>query len=148
MNNLPFGFDKPEDSPGYLLWQTTMSWQRLIKKALEAYDISHPQFVIMATLLWFEAHHTDTTQILIVNWTKLDKMTVSAALKNLVAKGLVSREEHTIDTRAKTSILTNKGKRLLETLIPLVEKIDAEFFDKLSKTNQQSLMQLLRMLSS
>ena len=88
--NLPFGFDKPEDSPGFLLWQTTMVWQRQIKRALESYDISHPQFVIMATLMWFEAHHYDTTQILIVNWSKLDKMTVSKSLKKLVALGYVT----------------------------------------------------------
>ena len=74
--HLPFGFDRPEDSPGFLLWQTTMIWQRQIKRVLEAYDVSHAQFVIMATLMWFEAHNYDTTQISIVNWSKLDKMTV------------------------------------------------------------------------
>ena len=38
MTNSPFGFDAPEDSPGFLLWQTTISWQRMIKQALELYD--------------------------------------------------------------------------------------------------------------
>jgi MarR family transcriptional regulator, organic hydroperoxide resistance regulator len=50
MSNLPFGFDRPEDSHGFLLWQTTMIWQRQIKQALEPYNISHAQFVIMATV--------------------------------------------------------------------------------------------------
>lgn len=54
MSDIPFGFAKPEDSPGFLLWQTTIIWQRRIKKALESHDISHAQFVIMAILLWFE----------------------------------------------------------------------------------------------
>src|SRR5687768_10493839 len=101
MSNLPFGFDKPKDSPGFLLWQITMVWQRKIKKALESYDISHAQFVIMATLMWFEAHHYDTTQVLIVNWSKLDKMTVSKSLKKLVTLEYVNRLEHATDTRAK-----------------------------------------------
>lgn len=78
MSDLPFGFDQPQDSPGFLLWQTSVIWQRLIKKTLETYDISHAQFVIMALLLWFEAHHYNITQTLIVNWSKLDKMTVSS----------------------------------------------------------------------
>ena len=30
MSKAPFGFDKPEDSPGFVLWQTTTTWQRLI----------------------------------------------------------------------------------------------------------------------
>lgn len=63
MSDLPFGFDKPEDSPGFLLWQTTMIWQRQIKRSLEPYDISHAQFVIMATLMWFEAHRYNTNHL-------------------------------------------------------------------------------------
>lgn len=147
MTKLPFGFDKPEDSPGFLLWQTTMIWQRQIKKALEVYDISHAQFVIMATLLWFEAHDYDTTQIQIVNWSKLDKMTVSKSLKKLVELNLVNRIEHETDTRAKNVSLTNKGKKLVHKLVPIVEKTDSLFFGKTSLPEQQSLMRILNKLT-
>lgn len=148
MSNLPFGFDKPEDSPGFLLWQTTTVWQRQIKKALEPYDIAHAQFVIMATLMWFEAHHYDTTQILIVNWTKLDKMTVSKSLKKLVQLGYVNRFEHKIDTRAKSVSLTKEGKAMVRTLVPIVEGIDSTFFGKASRKEQQSLVHILAKLTS
>lgn len=147
MTKLPFGFDKPKDSPGFLLWQTTMIWQRQIKKALEVYDISHAQFVIMATLLWFEAHDYDTTQIQIVNWSKLDKMTVSKSLKKLVELNLVNRIEHETDTRAKNVSLTNKGKKLVHKLVPIVEKTDSLFFGKTSLPEQQSLMRILNKLT-
>lgn len=147
MTNLPFGFDKPEDSPGFLLWQTTMLWQRLIRKALEPYDISHAQFVIMATLLWFEAHNYDTTQVLIINWSKLDKMTVSNSLKKLVDRGFVNRTEHETDTRAKNVSLTNQGKELIHQLVPIVEGIDAMFFGKISKKEHQDLIQILAQLT-
>lgn len=147
MSNLPFGFDRPEDSPGFLLWQTTMIWQRQIKKALEAYDISHAQFVIMATLMWFEAHHYDTTQILIVNWSKLDKMTVSKSLKKLVALGYVNRSEHETDTRAKSVSLTKKGKDMVSTLVPIVEGIDYNFLGKVSNKEQKDLIGILRKLT-
>lgn len=146
MTNLPFGFDRPEDSPGFLLWQVTMVWQRKIKKVLEEYDIAHAQFVIMATLLWFEAHHFDTTQISIVNWSKLDKMTVSKSLKKLVLFGLVNRIEHETDTRAKSISLTNKGRELVYKLVPIIEKIDSEFFGKVSVPDHRSLVQILRKL--
>lgn len=143
MSNLPFGFEKPEDSPGFLLWQTTIIWQRKIKKALEPYDISHAQFVIMATLLWFESHHYDTTQILIVNQTKLDKMTVSNSLKKLAGLGYIHRIEHEMDTRAKSVSLTEKGKAMVRTLVPIVEGIDGSFFSKISIEEQKSLVHLL-----
>jgi MarR family transcriptional regulator, organic hydroperoxide resistance regulator len=143
MPDLPFGFDKPEDSLGFLLWQTTMSWQRLIKKTLEPFDVSHAQFVIMALLLWFEKHKYDTTQILIANWSKLDKMTVSKSLKKLVAQKFVNRIEHKTDTRAKSVTLTEKGKTLIHQLIPLVEQIDAEFFGQVPQNDQETLIQIL-----
>lgn len=146
--NLPFGFEQPEDSPGFLLWQTTMIWQRHIKKALEPYGISHAQFVIMATLLWLEAHNSTTTQILIVNLSKLDKMTVSKSLKKLVALGLVRRTEHETDTRAKSVTLTDQGKSLVHQLVPIVEGIDGKFFEKASRLEQQSLIQVLRKLTN
>ena len=148
MSNLQFGFDTPEDSPGFLLWQTTMIWQRQIKKSLEPYDISHAQFVIMATLMWFDAHHYDTTQISIVNWSKLDKMTVSKSLKKLVQMGLVKRTEHEVDTRAKSVSLTEKGKDMVRTLVPIVEGIDSTFFGKASDQEQKSLVQILAKLTA
>ena len=148
MAKLPFGFDKPEDSPGFLLWQTTITWQRQIRKALEIYDITHPQFVIMALLLWFEAHQYDTTQILITNWSKLDKMTVSNSLKKLVVLGYVHRMEHETDTRAKSVSLTLKGKDLVRKLVPIVEEIDTMFFSKTSTSEQKSLIRILGKLAT
>jgi DNA-binding MarR family transcriptional regulator len=148
MRNLPFGFDRPEDSLGFLLWQTTMVWQRLIKKSLEPYGISHAQFVIMATLLWLDAHHYDTTQILIVNWTKLDKMTVSTSLKKLVHLGFVNRIEHATDTRAKKVSLTKKGTSMVNKLVPIVEAIDSQFFGEISQQEQNSLLKILNKLTT
>ncbi|MBM4222672.1 MAG: winged helix-turn-helix transcriptional regulator [Gammaproteobacteria bacterium] len=148
MSNLPFGFDRPEDSPGFLLWQITMIWQRQIKRALEQYNVSHAQFVIMATLMWFEAHHYDTTQVSIVHWSKLDKMTVSKSLKKLAQMDLVKRTEHEVDTRAKSVSLTEKGKDMVRTLVPIVERIDSTFFSKVSDREQKGLIQILAQLTA
>lgn len=138
-----FGFEAPEDSPGFLLWQTTITWQRLIKKALDVYEISHAQFVIMAILLWFEEHHEEPTQIAIARLSKLDKMTVSKSLKKLVVEGYIRREESQKDTRAKWVYLTPKGKELAAKLVPIVERIDGEFFGKTPRSDQQILIQIL-----
>lgn len=146
MADLPFTFDKPEDSPGFLLWQTTMTWQRLIRKSLDPYEISHPQFVIMATVLWFQSHQNETTQINIINWTKLDKMTVSKALKPLIAKGLVTRKEHSEDTRAKSVLITPKGQKLLNQLVAVVEGVDKTYFCNLQTQEQKTLIQLFNKL--
>lgn len=146
MSDSPFGFEEAEDSPGFLLWQTTTTWQRLIKKSLEPFDVSHAQFVILAILLWFEQHDMDSTQVKIINWSKLDKMTVSKSLKKLETMNLVKRSEHKLDTRAKKVVLTSKGRRLIRKLVPIVEQIDEDFFGGISLNRQKSLIQILRKL--
>jgi DNA-binding MarR family transcriptional regulator len=148
MTNTVFGFDKPEDSPGFLLWQTTITWQRLIKKALDPYSISHAQFVILAITLWFESKKQEVSQSLIIRQSKLDKMTVSKALKKLVAEGYVKRLEHKEDTRAKSVLLTKKGKERVSKLIPIVERIDEDFFGVIKKTGRLSLINVLNNLVS
>lgn len=147
MRNSVFGFDQPEDSPGFLLWQTTITWQRLIKKALEPYHIAHAQFVILAITLWFEAQGDAVSQSSIIRQSKLDKMTVSQSLKKLVAVGYVKRQEHHKDTRAKSVSLTKKGKMLIVKLVPIVEAIDTTFFGVLKKNKQQSLIDILNELT-
>lgn len=142
-NKNTFSVDKPEDSLGLLLWQTTILWQRQIRDFLEPHDITHPQFVIMAILLWHDEHEEVINQVTIVNMSKLDKMTVSASLKKLVAEGYVKREENKLDTRSKSVSLTLSGKDFIRQLVPQIERIDAEFFGKLKLGDQKELAQLL-----
>ena len=147
MSESAFGFKRPEDSPGLLLWQTTVTWQRLIKNALAEYDISHPQFVIMAILLWFTEKGENPTQVAIIRLSKLDKMTVSQSLKKLCQQDLVVRAEHVQDTRAKSVCLTKQGQALAGKLVGIVEKIDVDFFGQLTQSEGESLVQVLRALN-
>lgn len=148
MPNKAFGFERPEDSPGFLLWQTTITWQRLIKKALDPYQISHAQFVILAIVLWFEGIKQDPTQILIVRQSKLDKMTVSKSLKKLASLGLIKSAEHEKDARAKSVHLTSKGRILAAKLVLIVENIDENFFAVIDAKNQQKFVNLLNAIIS
>ena len=146
MDNSTFQFNKPEDSPGLLLWQTTITWQRLIKKELDHFQTSHAQFVILAILLWFVEHNQLPTQLLIVNLSKLDKMTVSKSLKKLTALKLLKRNELKNDTRIKTILLTDKGIELTKKLVKIVEKIDSNFFGKISLNDQNKFKQISKQL--
>ncbi len=142
-NKNTFAVDKPEESLGLLLWQTTITWQRQIRDLLEPHGISHPQFVIMAILLWHDEHQEIINQVTIVNMSKLDKMTVSASLKKLVGEGYAKREENKMDTRSKSVSLTPFGKEFIRQLVPQVERIDREFFGKLELGDQKELIRIL-----
>ena len=132
-----FSVEKAEDSPGFLLWQVTNLWQRQIKKALEKYDLTHSQFVLLASIHWLTLQKQDVTQILLSSHTKIDPMTTSTVLRTLQAKGLLQRQEHLTDTRAKTVALTESGKRIIKEAVKVVEAFDKDFFSVLgSKTNE------------
>ena len=143
----PFGFEKPKDSPGFLLWQATTLWQRQIKKVLEPYNLSHAQFVIMAVTLWFNLSKNKPNQNTICEMSKLDKMTVSKSLKKLVKANIIRRYEDEKDTRAKILELTQKGKDLTIKIVPLIEAADSKFFGKLSNKKSDILKKLLNDLN-
>lgn len=145
-NDNTFSVEKAEDSSGFLLWQVTNLWQREIKKALEPYNLTHSQFVLLASTHWLTLHKQDVTQILLSSHTKIDPMTTSTVLRTLQTKGLLQRQEHTTDTRAKTVELTDNGKKIIKQAVKAVENFDKAFFSTLGSRTQQFNGQLLTLL--
>jgi DNA-binding MarR family transcriptional regulator len=123
-----FSVETAEESSGFLLWQVTMLWQRKVRQALEQYDLTHSQFVLLTSLHWLLIHNKDVTQIVLSNHSKIDPMTTSAVLRTLQKKGLIKRQEHSTDTRAKKLSITNKGKELVKKAVVTVEQTDRNFF--------------------
>lgn len=128
---IEFHFKKPEDSPGYLLGQLTMLWQRKQKRVLDPLDLTHTQFVLLCALAWLSRESDQVTQVDIANQGNADRMMVSKVLRTLEEKKFITRHEHPTDTRAKTIRLTPEGEKVLQKAIVCVETADLDFFDKL-----------------
>ena len=126
--NIEFHFKSPEDSPGYLLGQLTMLWQRKQKRVLDPLDLTHTQFVFLAASAWLSKESNNVTQIDIANQGNADRMMVSKVLRTLEEKKFVTRKEHKTDTRAKTISLTQLGASVLQKALAAVESADLEFF--------------------
>jgi DNA-binding MarR family transcriptional regulator len=141
-----FSVEKPEESSGFLLWQVTNLWQREIKKALEQYGLTHSQFVLLASIHWLILHKQEVTQVVLSNHTKIDPMTTSTVLRTLQQKGFIQRQEHLTDTRAKTVVLTEEGKKLIKKAVVTVEKFDTEFFSVLGNKTTELNQNLLTLL--
>jgi len=141
-----FSVDKPEDSSGFLLWQVTNLWQREIKKALEKYDLTHSQFVLMASIHWLVMNSQEVAQIVLSAHTKIDPMTTSTVLRTLQQKGFVQRREHHTDTRAKTVELTPAGINTIKEAVIAVEAFDREFFSVLGNNQTGLRKNLLHLL--
>lgn len=128
---IEFHFKKPEDSPGYLLGQLTMLWQRKQKRVLDPLDLTHTQFVLLCALAWLSRESDKVTQVDIANLGNADRMMVSKVLRTLEEKKFITRHEHPTDTRAKTIKLTPDGEKVLQKAIICVETVDLDFFNKL-----------------
>jgi DNA-binding MarR family transcriptional regulator len=141
-----FSVEKPEDSSGFLLWQVTNLWQREIKKALEQLELTHSQYVLLASIHWLTLHQQEVTQVILSAHTKIDPMTTSTVLRALQKRGLVKRQEHLTDTRAKTVELTEEGGRIVQQAVVLVETFDHTFFSVLGERTNEFNKQLLLLL--
>ena len=94
----------PDDSPGFLLWHVTLRWQRDITAALAPLDLTHVQFVLLATTWWLNSHGEDPNQLTLARQAGTDVKMTSQVLRKLESKGLIRRDVDTTDTRAKRPV--------------------------------------------
>lgn len=134
----PFKHDKPDDSPGFLLWKLTAFWQEKLAGVFGEFGITQTQYAILASLLWFEQRQVPPTQAGLVEHAKIDKMTLSKAIRKLEESGLVRREPSATDTRAIQVRFTVPGRKLVHRAIVAVERADDEFFSCLTERQLES----------
>lgn len=138
--------EAPERSPGFLLWHISTSWRTAIEKVLKLMHITHPQFVVMATLGWLTKDGARVTQAAIGKMAGLDPNTTSQIIKGLENKELIRREQ-SIDGRAKNPVLTPTGNMVLMKALPAVEAADAEFFAGLKLKEMEHLLGMFQKLT-
>lgn len=129
----PFKHEAADDSPGFLLWKLIALWQGKLAVVFDGFSITQTQFAILASLLWFEQQQKPPTQTQLVEHARIDKMTLSKAIRKLEESELVRREPSTADTRAIEVRFTPAGRKLTHEAIIAVERADDEFFSSLTE---------------
>jgi DNA-binding MarR family transcriptional regulator len=141
-------FRHADESPGFLLWQVTNIWQKHIRKALEKYELTHPQFVLLFSCKWLNENNAGTgvTQVRMAQHAQVDVNVTSQVLRVLEKRGYVRRDPHPTDTRANVILMTEAGSELASRAVQSVEAADRAFFAGAGDDCGQ-LTQLLRQLA-
>jgi DNA-binding MarR family transcriptional regulator len=106
------------------------------------HGVTADQFVLLACL----AEQDAITQQGLARRASSDPSTVRAMLVLLEGRGLVARERHPEDSRARVVTLTAKGRRLAERLWKTSEPIRVQMLSGFSADEARSLVGCLRRL--
>jgi MarR family transcriptional regulator for hemolysin len=139
----PFKYEKADDSAGFLLWKITALWQRKLSEVLGEFGITQTQYAMLASLRWFEEQKEPATQSHLVEHAKIDKMTVSKAIRKLEQEGFVLREQSSSDSRATNVRFTAKGRKVIQKAIVAIENADEEFFSCLTEKQLETYKSLI-----
>lgn len=135
----------PAESPGFLLWHVTLGWQRAIAAALAPLQLTHAQFVLLASLWWLSEQGEVPNQLTLAGQAGTDVKMTSQVLRRLEVKRLLTRTVDPVDTRAKHLQITAAGSRLAVRAIAVVEAADEHYFAPLG--DPAKLLRVLRPLA-
>lgn len=121
-------FARPDDSVGFLLWQVLHLWQRYAKDGLADLDLTHMQFNVLAGIGWLSRDGSAPIQAAVAAHSQLDVMTVSQVVRKLEKKAFITRKTSETDARAKALHLTEAGTAALTAALPLIDRLDIDFF--------------------
>ena len=128
-----------EENPGFLLWQVSTLWSKSTTAALKPLGLTHPQFVILATIDWLKGKRASQEEI--GKHAVLDPKVTSHLLRSLQVKGLIE-PRHATDERSKYPLLTKAGREMLAKALPVVESADADFFASIDLKNSKMVTTL------
>lgn len=139
------GVDTASESLGFMLWHAALRWQRSIVAALRPFDITHVQFVLLASVWWLKSQGASTHQHQVARHSGIDTKMASQVLRRLEERGFIHRVTDPVDTRAKAIFITDKGVQLINRARSVVERVDSEYFGVVP--DQLSLQDTLRLLA-
>jgi DNA-binding MarR family transcriptional regulator len=130
-------------SVGYHLWHASLAWQQAIARALEPHGLTHVQFFLLGSLLWFGKQRKSPKQRELARASGLDPMMTSQVLRALEQRGLVTRRDDPDDSRAWLLALTPAGKKAATEAAAAVRAAEARVFAHVDRDELVRALQLV-----
>jgi DNA-binding MarR family transcriptional regulator len=116
---------------------------RRFDEALAPFGLTSGQFSLLTSLNQPEPPSIGAVASLLV----MDRTTLTANLKPLERRGLVTIGVDPTDRRARRVILTKAGRRLLRSALPIWRQTHAEIDDRVTQADPEALRAGLRALA-
>jgi DNA-binding MarR family transcriptional regulator len=116
-----------------------LGMHRLCDAHFARHGVTADQFVVLVAL----AEQSEVTQQDLVRRVSSDPSTLRAILVLLEGRGLVRRERHPADARARSVSLTARGRRLFDKLWAASEPIRAQLLTGFEAHEVETLVALL-----
>jgi hypothetical protein len=133
----------PKDELPLVLRTAYLTLHRRSDAVFAEYGITADQFVLLATL----ARSKAMTQRELAARMPSDPSTVRAMLVLLEKQGLVTREAHPTDARARTVRLTKVGVRTYQQAFDAGQEIRDQMAESLSASESRTLLSLLQRMT-
>jgi DNA-binding MarR family transcriptional regulator len=130
---------------GYELMVAAQAWRSGLTEAIRDTGLTAPQFFALATVLRAGNVDSPLTQAELASRAALDVNVASQVLRTLESRGLIVREQHPGDSRARSIRLTADGTALTRRAATLARRHNERFF---RNADQASLAAQLALLSS
>lgn len=132
----------PEDTIGFLLWDTMRSFTRNFSGRIERHGVSFGLWPFLRAL-WEE---DGLTQRELSERVRMKGSTTVAAINRLEKRGLVRRVANRSDARKINVHLTAKGRRTYDKCMPEVDAVNVQGLSGLTRAEQNQMKQLLKRL--
>lgn len=123
----------------YAFIKSALLLRSRFSKALEPYDATPQHYGLLKVL----KNSGPTNQIQIGDELGIDKTTMVRIIDHLEGKKLVERVSNPKDRRQKFIKISAAGHRLLAKLKSTANIVEAEFFSRLSKKDQETLRRII-----
>lgn len=130
-----------QDQVGFILRKASQRHIAIFARHIG--DLTPPQFAALAKL----AEIGEASQNQLGALVAMDAATIKGVIDRLKARGLVVLSEHKEDRRRLVVSLSGEGRRLIEKLLPLAERITAETLAPLNARETATFLKLLAKLA-
>ena len=141
-------FKQPEDSLGYLLWQTAHGWMRRLNSELFGMGLTHLQMIALGSTAWLTGISGPPSQARLAKFCAMDPMLISKVVRTLEKKNAIARTHDPRDTRSKLLSVTDEGNRIILRCIPVIERAYENFFAPVGEREPQFHDTLLHLFRS